>query len=255
MDEAPFRYMLVRGDEEKLLAAGWGLSSQADFEALSARLEAAGVAVEPGDEAGAARRGVECFATARDPSGNAFEFYHGRAKGAAFSPGLGVSRFITDEMGLGHLVLPAPAFDETHAFYKDNLGFGDSDDLALPPFAEGMPDQRVLFLHADNPRHHSLGLYNFPHPAGVVHIMTEVATLDEVGQCLDRVKKAGFPLMADLGRHSNDNMVSFYFFAPGGICLEIGYDGRQIADWSGFTPTKSTSGDIWGHEYHMPDSA
>lgn len=251
MDAAPFRYMLVPGDADRFVAAGWECASKETFEGLIAALESAGAKVERGDEEGAAQRAVRAFAKSSDPSGNVFEFYYGRSDGGAFRPGLGVSEFKTGDMGMGHVVLPASETDETHRFYKDVLGFGDSDDLTLPPPADGAPEQRVIFLHADNPRHHALALYNFPHPVGMIHLMVEMSTLDEVGACLDRVKKAGLPLLADLGRHSNDEMVSFYFIAPGGFCIEIGYDGLQVPDWSAFTPTKSTTGDIWGHEYNL----
>ncbi len=155
-------------------------------------------------------------------------------------------------MGLGHLVLPAPENQATIDFYINVVGFGNSDDLMLPPPAEGMPEQRIYFMHADNPRHHTLGLYNFPSPTGVVHVMAELSSIDEVGACMDRVKQAGLHIFASLGRHSNDEMVSFYFFGPGGIGIEVGYDGKQIEDWSQFAPTKSTVGDIWGHEYDFP---
>ena len=107
-------------------------------------------------------------------------------------------------------------------------------------------------MHADNPRHHTLGLYNFPNPTGIIHVMAEVGSIDEVGACMDRVKKAGLHIFASLGRHENDEMISFYFFAPGGIGFEVGYDGKQVEDWSQFTPTQSTLGDIWGHEYDFP---
>ena len=106
-------------------------------------------------------------------------------------------------------------------------------------------------MHADNPRQHSLALFNHPHPAGVIHLMVEVSTLDEVGSALDRVKKAGLPLMATLGRHINDNMCSFYVVAPGGIAIEYGFDGLLV-DWDHYTPTASTIGDLWGHEYNVP---
>ena len=151
-------------------------------------------------------------------------------------------------MGLGHFVVPAPNIDETHAFYRDVLGFGQSDDLNLPAPAEGAPDMRIVFLHVDNPRHHSLALFNMPVPSGIVHLMFEVPSLDEVGACLDRVNGAELPLMATLGRHCNDNMVSFYVVAPGGIAVEYGYDGLQL-DWATFEPTKSTEADVWGHVY------
>ena len=47
-------------------------------------------------------------------------------------------------------------------------------------------------------------------------------------------------------------MISFYFFAPGGIGFEVGYDGKQIENWDIYEPTKSVIGDIWGHEYDFP---
>jgi 3,4-dihydroxy-9,10-secoandrosta-1,3,5(10)-triene-9,17-dione 4,5-dioxygenase len=82
--------------------------------------------------------------------------------------------------------------------------------------------------------------------------MAEMGSMDEVGYCMDRVKAAGLHIFASLGRHANDEMVSFYFFAPGGIGFEVGYDGKQVKDWSKFKPTKSKIGDLWGHEYDFP---
>ena len=249
MDDHPFRIVVEKGDTDRLAFAGWECADAAAFEAAIAQLEAAGATVSRGEEAGASKRRVTEYVSSADPAGNPFELYHGRImNGGAFESPLGVSRFLTGDMGLGHLVIPAPNTDETHEFYKNVLGFGDSDDLSLPPPAEGAPDQRVVFMHAANPRHHSLALYNFPVPTGIVHVMFEVPSIDEVGACLDRVTAAGIPLMATLGRHCNDNMLSFYAVGPGGITVEYGCEGLQL-DWDEFTPTKSTVGDVWGHAY------
>ena len=46
-------------------------------------------------------------------------------------------------------------------------------------------------------------------------------------------------------------MCSFYVLAPGGIAVEYGYDGLLV-DWDNYTPTVSTEGDHWGHEYNFP---
>lgn len=249
MDNSAYRYMIRKGDVDRFVSAGYQVD---DLDAVAAQLEADGVSVTRGNEADAEARKVSNFISFSDPSGNVAEcFDNMMADNRAFTPGHGITEFNTGEMGLGHLVLPAPESDATIAFYE-KLGFGCSDDLTLPAFAEGLPDQRIYFMHADNPRHHTLGLYNFPNPTGVVHVMVEVNTIDEVGMCMDRVKAAGLHIFASLGRHANDEMVSFYFFAPGGIGIEVGYEGKQIKDWSQFTPTKSTTGDIWGHEYDFP---
>lgn len=252
MDEAPFRYMILQGDSDKFIAGGYDLGSEIRFVNLVETLRAHGVDVIEGASDEARRRSAKAYACFQDPSGNWVEIFHGRDKNAPFTAGHGIDGFNTGEMGLGHMVLPAPNNDETIEFYLNVMGFEVSDDLTLPAFAEGMPEQRVYFMHADNPRHHTLGLYNFPNPTGVIHLMAEMNNIDEVGLCMDRVKAAGLHIFASLGRHANDDMVSFYFFAPGGIGFEVGYDGKTVKDWSKYTATKSTIGDIWGHEYDFP---
>ncbi len=252
MDDEPFRYMVVKAEADRFLSAAYEMSSEAAYDAQLGELESRGVPVERGDADGARQRAVKAFASFHDPSGNRVEIYHGRSAGKAFKPGHGIKEFKTGEMGLGHAVLPAPENDATIDFYCNIMGFGPSDDLTLPAFAEGMPPQRIYFMHADNPRHHTLALYNFPNPTGVIHLMAEMGSMDEVGYCMDRVKAAGLHIFASLGRHANDEMVSFYFFAPGGIGFEVGYDGKTVEDWADFKPTQSTIGDLWGHEYDFP---
>jgi len=256
MDEAPFRLLISAGDTDKLLAAGWEMASEQDYRAQLETLAAAGIEVTPGSGEAAALRCVTEFVTFADPAGNTLEMYFGRTLpdecAADFCSPLDIKKFVTDDMGLGHVVLPAVEQEETHRFYIDVLGFGDSDDLRLPAPAEGAPEMRVIFMHATNPRHHSVALFNAPNPVGIVHMMLEVTSIDEVGACLDRVTNAGYPLLSSLGRHCNDNMLSFYVFGPGGIAVEYGYDGLQFDNWDEFTPTVSTEGDFWGHAYQMP---
>jgi 3,4-dihydroxy-9,10-secoandrosta-1,3,5(10)-triene-9,17-dione 4,5-dioxygenase len=252
MDDHPFRFMIEPGEQDVLLAAGLEYRSAADLHSACNALAAAGHEVTSGSDEEAERRCVSAFATVSDPSGNTVELYHGRKLDyVPLNSPVGVKRFVTGDattgdMGFGHAVLPAPETEATIAFYTDLIGLAVCDDL-YPP----IPDSRVIFMHADNPRQHSLALYNQAHPAGVVHIMVEVENLDEVGRALDRVKQAGLPILASLGRHVNDNMCSFYVLAPGGIAVECGYDGLLV-DWDKHTPTVSTEGDLWGHEYNFP---
>lgn len=249
MDNHPFRLCVEKSTEDKLAYAGWELANQRDYEAMLENLEQANAKVVPGDEAGAQARFVTQYAAATDPAGNPFEIYFGRTNLTDnFTSPVGVKWFVTNKMGMGHMVIPAQDIDKTHDFYTKILGFADSDDLTLPPPQEGAPDQRIVFMHATNPRHHSLALYNYPVPSGIVHLMFEVPDVDHVGACLDRANAAKIPLMSTLGRHCNDEMLSFYMFAPGGIGIEYGCEGLQI-DPDHFTPTVSTEADIWGHEY------
>lgn len=252
MDRHPFRFMVESGKQDRLLAVGLEYRSEQDWQTTCDALVAAGYELGNGPEAEAERRCVSRYVSVVDPSGNTVELYYGRKLDyLPFNSPAGVTRFVTGDeysgdMGFGHAVLPAAQTQETITFYTQLIGLAICDTLHL-----STPPSRVIFMHADNPRQHSLALYDQPHPAGVVHVMVEVETLDEVGLALDRAKRAGHPVIASLGRHVNDNMCSFYVLAPGGIAIEYGYDGLLV-DWDNYTPTVSTEGDLWGHEYSFP---
>ncbi|WP_252258586.1 VOC family protein [Erythrobacter aurantius] len=252
IDEHPFRVLILSGDADRLAAIGWEMVSSDQLDAMRLKCADAGLPICEGTADEADARCVTNFFWVSDPAGNRVEFYHGRTGcGEPFTSPICVGGFVTGEMGLGHLVISAAGvFDETHAFYTRVLGLGDSDDLTLPPPAEGAPEMRVRFLHVDNPRHHSLALFNLPSPTGVVHLMFEMTEMDDVGRCLDRVNAQGWSLMASLGRHCNDDMFSFYVIGPGGVPFEIGHGGLQV-DWSTTEPTVSTVPDYWGHQYQV----
>jgi len=255
MDDHPFRFMVEPAEKEGLIATGFEYRNRDAWQETCDALVAAGFEIEAGSSEEAARRCVTGFVSTRDPSGNLLELYYGRALDyTPFNSPVGINNFVTGDeltgdMGFGHAVLPAPNTEETIDYFTQLIGLGISDDLT-PPMPEGAPDTRIIFLHADNPRQHSLALYNNPHPAGVVHIMVEVETMDEVGLAMDRAKAANVPIIASLGRHVNDNMCSFYVMSPGGIAVEFGYDGLLV-DWDNYTHTVSTIGDLWGHEYNF----
>ena len=107
------------------------------------------------------------------------------------------------------------------------LGFRLRDSMSMPgEFVGKEPGSKVwLRFLGVNPRHHSLAFLPMPNPAKCVHIMLEVDELDHVGRALERVRKHKAPLSATLGRHMNDEMISFYVKSPGGFDIEFGTDG------------------------------
>ncbi len=256
MDERPFRFAIRKAGQDRLALCGWELADEADFEAAKADLESAGVEYTAGTAQECADRAVRELIRLDDPSGNTLELYWGASLDyAKFVSPLGISGFETGfngHMGLGHAVLPVSKREATHDFYKDLLGFGDSDYMHFnfnPDPAD--PGQGLHFMHCNNPRHHSLALYeDASNPLGCVHLMLEVLETDEVGYCLDRVEAAGIPIVSTLGRHTNDRMLSFYMATPSGFAMEFGTDGLQM-DWEGFTPTVTTLPSIWGHKFNV----
>ena len=258
MDERPFRFAIVPGKADRLLFAGWELGGADEFDDALDELNGAGVEFEQLDLSEARARRVRAAVRLRDPAGATLELYHSAELDyAKFVSPLGIARFETGfngSMGLGHVVLPTNTLDETWRFYRDVLGFGITDYMHFhfnPDPAD--PGQGLHFMHVDNPRHHSLALFEEPgeNASGCVHAMLEVCSIDEVGYCMDRVQAAGIPIVSTLGRHTNDRMLSFYIATPGGFALEFGCDGLKM-DWSSYTPTVSALPSIWGHKFQMP---
>lgn len=246
MDDRAWRFRIEKQDAEAYLAAGLECPDQASFDATVAKLKAGGAEVRVGSADDAKSRNVKGLATCNDPSGNTVELCWGQANAATpfVSPVDGL-HFVTENGGLGHVVVPALKLAATRAFYNDLLGFGDSDELHLKM---GEHSMGMHFLHASGPRHHTVAIAEFPAPSGLVHVMVEAKTLDDVGRALDRATKAGAHISSSLGKHINDEMVSFYVRSPSGFDVEFGCDGLT-PDWKTFKPTLSSEASYWGHKW------
>ena len=255
MDDFPARLVILPGERERLLAAGWEVAGAAALAAVGRALADAGVAHKAGTADELAARRVTSMLCLDDPAGHPLEVFCGAAleHRPAVSP-YG-NRFVTGGLGLGHVVLPVPpgssaAFD----FYTEVLGFRLRDSMRMPAeFFGGSPgDPPVWFRFLGcNARHHSLALAPLPAQAGLVHLMIETASLDDVGQALDRCARRGAPVSGTLGRHANDLMVSFYVRTPGGFDIEYGTDGRLVDDAT-WISRETTAVSLWGHSFAGP---
>ena len=168
----------------------------------------------------------------RDPWDNVFELFHGITYESRPVVTPYAATFVTGDQGMGHIVLPVLDDVEALAFYTDVLGFRLRDSMSMPgEFVGKEPGSKVwLRFLGVNPRHHSLAFLPMPNPSKCVHIMLEVDELDHVGRALERVRKHKAPLSATLGRHMNDEMVSFYVKSPGGFDIEFGTEGLTVDD-------------------------
>lgn len=250
VDDRVHRLIAVPAEEDSLLCSGWQVADAKALEAVKDALDGQNVKWNALDALACAVRGVSEGISFLDPAGNRHDVCLGEEKTVEpFESPAGVSRFVTGDMGMGHVVLPALNFEETSQFLYDVLGFSLSDELPLP-IGEGGAILRIRFMHCANPRHHSLALFEGLHPAGCVHWMLEVPDVDTVGLAMDRAERAGVSLFSTLGRHTNDNMLSVYFMSPGGIGVEFGCDGLRM-DWSDWEPKVLESGDLWGHVFQF----
>ncbi len=256
MDEYSWRFRVEKSDKDCLSYAGWELEDKTAFNQALAELDAAGAAYERLSPADCDEKGVREAIGLKDPGGNYMElFYQMKLDYQRLVSKVGVPSFLTGyhgDMGLGHWVLPTSAFQDCYEFYKNVLGFGDVDYMHFHFNPDpNDPGQGLYFMHVDNPRHHSLAIYQDPNPpeSNCVHLMVEVDDMDEVGYFIDRCKQNNVPIVSTLGRHTNDLMISVYVATPGGFALEFGCDGVQV-DWENYKPTQSSVPSLWGHEWN-----
>jgi 3,4-dihydroxy-9,10-secoandrosta-1,3,5(10)-triene-9,17-dione 4,5-dioxygenase len=251
MDEFPARMVILSGEHERLLASGWEVPGEPELGEVARALDEAGVAAKAGTAAELAERRVGQLLRFDDPSGNALEVFCGSALEHRPVVSPYANRFVTGPMGMGHVVLPVSDGDAALRFYTDVLGFRLRDSMRMAPELFGRPaGDSPLWMRflGCNPRHHSLALAPFPAPAGIVHLMVEVATIDDVGAAMDRCTRRGAAMSATLGRHANDLMVSFYVATPGGFDIEYGTDGRLVDDAT-WISRETTAISLWGHRF------
>ena len=253
MDEFPARLVIVPGDTDRLQVSGWEVANRTELQQLRERLSAHGVAFKEATKEELAERRVEGMIRFEDPSSNVLEaFYGAQYLGRRFVSPYG-HKFVTDEQGLGHVVLTCTDDAAAQAFYQDVLDFRLRDSMRLPPQAVGRPEDGEpawLRFYGCNPRHHALAFLPMPNSTGIVHLMVEVENSDDVGLCLDRALRRKVKMAATLGRHINDKMLSFYMKTPGGFDIEFGCEGLEVED-DNWIARESTAVSLWGHDFSI----
>ena len=239
MDDRKQRVIVDTDTWEGLSFYGWEVADSGALAALAARLEQAGVNVVHGSRALADERRVRDLIVFSDPVGNRLEAFHGaESTGEPFRPGRSISGFRTGPLGMGHAVLTAERIDEVLPFYTDLLGFRLSDYFVRP--------FKAYFFHL-NPRHHSLAFIESG-KNGIHHLMVELFYLDDVGQAYDLALRQPEMIGTTLGRHTNDQITSFYSWSPSKFLVEYGWGGRSI-DPATWKPHERADGpSLWGHD-------
>ncbi|BBY99793.1 iron-dependent extradiol dioxygenase HsaC [Mycolicibacterium fallax] len=253
MDEFPARLVIVPGERDHLLVAGWETANAADLQGIRDRLTAQGHPFREADAAELADRRVDEMIVLDDPSGNTLEIFHGVALEHRRVVSPYGHTFVTDTQGLGHVVITTTDDVASTRFYRDVLGFRLRDSMKLPPQVVGRPadgDPAWLRFFGVNPRHHSLAIMPGATPSGIVHLMVEVGNSDDVGLCLDRALRRKVKMSATLGRHVNDKMLSFYMKTPGGFDVEFGCEGLEVDD-TDWVARESTAVSLWGHDFSI----
>ncbi len=252
LDDHPWRILITQGADDDLTHAGWDLGSSGTLDAYVGQLRATGTEVREETADLAVARCVERLFSVADPNGFRHEFFCGRlglkADGGALSRVLRGDGFVTGDLGIGHILPVSKDYAESVRWYQDVLGLRYSDrirqEVAPGVFAD------ATFFHSATGRHHSLATGQFPSPKRLNHLMLEYRDMNDVGLACDRAKKAGIPIILELGHHPNDQMFSFYMRAPSGFGIELGHGGIVISG-ENWEPQLYDVMSDWGHARNM----
>ena len=239
LDDFPPRLVVTPATEPGLAAMGFEVLNARDLAEVVADVENEGIKVTAGTDRECAERRVKGFVKFLDPGGNPVELFYGAVLDhARVRTPLVSSSFVTGDQGFGHVIVTAEDADAQFDFYQRVLGFVERNTMGS------------TYFMGCNARHHTFGIASRPGPGRLVHFMVEVASLDDVGLAIDRAAELGVPMMNTLGKHTNDQMVSFYVYSPERYAVEVGWNGLRVEREE---PTyEITEGAFWGHKFTPP---
>ena len=246
VDEHHHRIAVHPDGRDDLLYAGWEVAGATELAGVAERLRVAGIPYAPAEPQLLRDRRVSGLVRCSDPDGIATEIFWGpllEEERAPFVSPRALSGFVTGDGGLGHIVLTVADADASMHFYRDVLGLRISDFIEF----ERLPGTLVnmAFLHC-NSRHHSLAFMQLPAPKRLSHLMLEAREIDDVGRTYSLCEAENVPITMTLGRHTNDEMFSFYMATPSGFNLEFGWGGKTVDD-AVWQIERYHAVSIWGH--------
>jgi 2,3-dihydroxybiphenyl 1,2-dioxygenase len=225
MDNWHHRFVLHAGQKDDIAYIGWRVPDAESLAAMERQLRDAGVAYRVGSSEEAAERHVLGLLKLQDPSGIPTEiFYAPRVdQHLPFHPGRRMhGKFLTGDQGLGHVLVQAKDPAASYKFYA-LLGLKGAVEYHLQtPMGVAQP----VFMRC-NDRQHSIA-FGVPSETFMNHLMIEYTDLNDLGMAHDIVRKRGFPVALQLGKHSNDKALTFYSATPSRWLIELGW-GAAIA--------------------------
>lgn len=241
VDDKGYRIAIHPAEADEFRYAGWACHNETELRAYVKELEGKGLTVHTGTEEELKERQVAELYWVEDPWGNRHELVWGQyANPNSFFPGRPMrGRFVTGDLGLGHIVMIVPNLEEADAFYAETLGFKLSDRVKSDIF-------NLRFYHC-NGRHHSLAVAEIPGMTGINHLMLEVENFDDLGTAIDLfAEDPNHEILLSLGRHTNDLMTSIYVQTPSSMQIEYGHGGIHVDDLTWVAGTHDLPS-IWGH--------
>jgi 3,4-dihydroxy-9,10-secoandrosta-1,3,5(10)-triene-9,17-dione 4,5-dioxygenase len=239
MDRRTWRIRVHPSDRDGISAIGWQARGADDLTAMRARLDAAGMAVTELTAAECASRAVASGLSFTDAIGLTHDVVVDTEEAWVTEAGEPLP-FVTGELGMGHIVFYIDDLPAADALYLDVFGMSLRESIPTQVGGGG-------HFYGCNPRHHAVAVVDAGHRPAVMHVMVELADIDDVGTAMDRARRLGWEPRTDLGRHRTDHMLSFYVPGPGGFDFEVGTGGLWVDDAVWEATKASSRRRAWGH--------
>src|SRR5215469_4149798 len=224
MDYWHHRIAMHAGPSDDRLYLGFRVAGGNEFREMQRQLADAGVEFRVGSDEEAAERNVLEVMKMTDPGGNPVEIFHGPEVqfNKPFHPGRPMhGRFKTGTGGLGHCIIRQEEINAAYRFYTV-LGMRGGVEYKM---RMGKNIVEPVFMHC-NDRDHTVAFGIGAAGPRLNHIMIEVENFDDIGLTYEIVSERKIPIIIGPGKHSNDQMYSFYFRNPSGWAFEYGWGGR-----------------------------
>ena len=241
------RIVVEEGPAEDVVAIGWQLHDEHALPLLQRRLSTAGIDVAEAAPAEAAARGVQRLWVFQGPKKLRFEFFTRPV--LAGTPRLGASGFITGALGLGHFAMTTREPEAALRFFQQVFDARLSD--TIEDKLNGVTLE-LSFLRL-NERHHTVALAATrgqrmnPLRTGIHHLNLQAASLEDVTEAYQRMRKLGFAISNSIGQHPNDRELSFYVASPSGFDVELGWNPIVVRDETAWQPAHYQGISLWGH--------
>jgi catechol 2,3-dioxygenase-like lactoylglutathione lyase family enzyme len=162
---------------------------------------------------------------------------------------LSASGFVTGALGLGHFAMTTREPEAVLRFFQQVFDARLSD--TIEDKLNGVTLE-LSFLRL-NERHHTVALAATrgqrmnPLRTGIHHLNLQAASLEDVTEAYQRMRKLGFAISNGIGQHPNDREVSFYVASPSGFDVELGWNPIVVSDEAAWQPAHYQGMSLWGH--------
>ncbi|AKQ42932.1 dihydroxy naphthalene/biphenyl dioxygenase [Aurantiacibacter atlanticus] len=241
MDLWHHRIALYGNGDDDLAYLGWRVAGPVEFEDMQEKLRAADIEFTVASSDEAKDRRALGLLKLTDPGGNPTEIFYGPQVDTykPFHPGRPMfGGFLTGSQGIGHCILRQDDVEAAIRFYRV-LGLKGSVEYKLD-LPNGMVAE-PYFMHC-NERQHSVAFGLGPMEKRINHMMFEYTNLDDLGIAHDIVRQREIDVALQLGKHANDQALTFYCANPSGWLWEFGWNARTAP-----TQQEYYTRDIFGH--------